>query len=123
MGVWVSTSRKYANGFTSLALQLAAKLNRICGTMVSGFARNEQPVLPADGRDLHGAFGKVVVNRQITVFAVTQKCVPLVQSVPARLTDRTLGQHMPRLLPNPFPQRLQDRQRMLATQFAPPFAV
>jgi hypothetical protein len=51
----------------------------------------EEPVVPADHNLPETALGVVVVDLQITVLAVAQQRLPVLQGVVDRIADRALG--------------------------------
>ena len=53
---------------------------------------NEQPILFADSGGANGVFDEVVIDLDLTVFAVTRQAFPLIQGLGAGDTETGFGQ-------------------------------
>ncbi len=58
--------------------------------MAGGFAADKHPVLATDRHWTHRPFGRVVIDRQITVFEIAIKRGPLVERIRGRFPGQAL---------------------------------
>ena len=96
-------------GFGMVALTGINQTINCSGPRGAVVTASEEPVLAAERHPAQGAFGGIVVNRQIPFVGVTIQGRPIVERIGNRLTERAFGQNLQILFFQPRFQAGQER--------------